>query len=172
MAEIDYRTVLYSLVNDGFVDIETIRAAVKKVEQAEVKEARNTQAWQDARLLLTELNDRIKANGRRPSRVNETAVSVIERLIRLDGKTTEEIRGIIDWCQGHDFWHTVILSPEKLRKHFDTMVAQRERDAGKKPKETIFPISTFDESEYDKVRAESVAKPTHIDLRSALRGMK
>lgn len=172
MAEVDYRAVLYALVNGGFLDIKTVREAVKNVQQEELKEARNTEAWQEARRLLTVLNDSIKANGRRPSRVNEAAVSVLERLIRLDGKTYDQIVSVIEWCQGHDFWHTVILSPEKLRKHFDTMLAQRERDGFKKPEVSTYPVGTFDEEVYAKVKVESVPMPSHINLRSALGGVK
>lgn len=176
MAEVDYRAVLYSLVNGGFLDIKTVREAVKNVQQEELKEARNTEAWQEARRLLTVLNDSIKANGRRPSRVNEAAVSVLERLIRLDGKTYDQIVSVIEWCQGHDFWHTVILSPEKLRKHFDTMLAQQERDGQVRPKVVeqvgLGYVATFDEEAHERVRRESIARPAHINLKSALKGVK
>ena len=39
---------------------------------------------------------------------------------------------MIEWVSCHDFWSSVILSPEKFRKHYDTMAAQRDRD-GRKP---------------------------------------
>ena len=33
----------------------------------------------------------------------------------------------VDWLTSHDFWSGVILSPEKFRKHFDSMQGQRDR---------------------------------------------
>jgi hypothetical protein len=45
----------------------------------------------------------------------------IDRLIRLDKRTPEEIEKIICWCQADDFWHKNILSTEKLKKQFDQL---------------------------------------------------
>lgn len=45
----------------------------------------------------------------------------VDRLIRLDNRTPDEIEQVIMWAQGHDFWHRNILSTEKLRKQFDKL---------------------------------------------------
>jgi hypothetical protein len=49
----------------------------------------------------------------------------IELLIRIDQRTPEEIRRVIDWCQQpNGFWGPNILSGRKLREKFDTLAGQ------------------------------------------------
>jgi hypothetical protein len=49
----------------------------------------------------------------------------IELLIRIDQRTPEEIRRVIDWCQQPGgFWGPNILSGRKLREKFDTLAGQ------------------------------------------------
>lgn len=51
------------------------------------------------------------------------------RLIReLDKRNEEQIEYLINWSQNNSFWQANILSPAKLRKQFDTLVAQVKRD--------------------------------------------
>lgn len=45
----------------------------------------------------------------------------IDRAIRLDKRTSDELRNVIDWCQQNDFWQSNILSTAKLRKQFDQL---------------------------------------------------
>lgn len=55
------------------------------------------------------------------------------RLMReRDGRTQEQIRYLIHWTQGNDFWCANILSTKKLREKFDTLVAQAKRVQGAK----------------------------------------
>jgi phage replication O-like protein O len=45
----------------------------------------------------------------------------IDKLIRIDGQSIEDISRVIIWCQEDNFWKSNILSPEKLRKKFDQL---------------------------------------------------
>ncbi len=45
----------------------------------------------------------------------------VDKMIRLDNRSVEDIERIIKWCQGDGFWRTAVLSTEKLRKQFDTL---------------------------------------------------
>lgn len=45
----------------------------------------------------------------------------IDFMIRLDGRTPDEIRRVIDWCQNDSFWKGNILSTAKLREKFDQL---------------------------------------------------
>ncbi len=45
----------------------------------------------------------------------------IDYLIRLDGRTPEEIEKVILWAQQDDFWMNNILSTSSLRKNFDQL---------------------------------------------------
>lgn len=56
----------------------------------------------------------------------------IEKAIRIDGRTQDDLISIIDWMyQGDAFWSGVILSGKKLREKFDAMIMQKNR--GSKP---------------------------------------
>ncbi|MQS44271.1 helix-turn-helix domain-containing protein [Companilactobacillus mishanensis] len=45
-----------------------------------------------------------------------------------DKRDYEKIKKMIDWCQTNDFWSTVVLSANKLRKQYDQMNAQAGRE--------------------------------------------
>lgn len=58
-------------------------------------------------------------------------------MIRLDKRKVEDIEAMIRWCQQHYFWHTNILSTEKLRKQYDQLSMQmkpRAKDPVEEPK--------------------------------------
>lgn len=57
---------------------------------------------------------------------------VIDRTIRIDGRTPEQVLWLFRWSQNHDFWNRNIRSPDKLRKHWDSLVL--EAKAERKPK--------------------------------------
>lgn len=46
----------------------------------------------------------------------------INKMIRIDKRSPDEIEKIIKWCQANDFWQNNILSTNKLRKQFDQLV--------------------------------------------------
>ena len=46
----------------------------------------------------------------------------IDLMIRIDKRTPDKIREVIDWCQADDFWCKNILSTNKLRKQYDKLV--------------------------------------------------
>ncbi|MBM2833391.1 MAG: hypothetical protein HW406_552 [Candidatus Brocadiaceae bacterium] len=46
----------------------------------------------------------------------------VSKMIRLDGRTPEDIEAVIQWCQQDSFWQNNVLSAEKLRKQFDALL--------------------------------------------------
>lgn len=46
----------------------------------------------------------------------------IDKLIRIDGQSAEDIKAVIVWCQEDSFWKSNILGTEKLRKKFDQLL--------------------------------------------------
>lgn len=57
----------------------------------------------------------------------------IEKAHRLDGRSWEALRGMIDYCYDvSDFWCTNIRSGAKLRKHYDQIESQIMRTAYKR----------------------------------------
>ena len=51
----------------------------------------------------------------------------IDLMIRIDKRTPEAIKNIIEWMQNDDFWYDKVLSTDKLRKQFDQLTTQKAR---------------------------------------------
>lgn len=51
----------------------------------------------------------------------------IDLMIRIDNRSPDEIRTMIDWSHRDSFWKANILSPGKLREKWDTLVAHKLR---------------------------------------------
>jgi len=49
-----------------------------------------------------------------------------DKMIRIDKRPIEQIRGVIKWCQLDEFWQNNILSVAKLRKQYDQLVLKME----------------------------------------------
>lgn len=79
---------------------------------------------QTAERLANLLADLIESNGNKRPSVTKKWILTIDRMMRLDERTEEEVEGAIRWSQKDEFWLSNILSPEKLRKHFDRMRMQ------------------------------------------------
>lgn len=45
----------------------------------------------------------------------------IDLMIRIDNRTVQDIKTVIDYCQNDSFWHSNILSTKKLRDKFDML---------------------------------------------------
>ena len=68
------------------------------------------------------------------------------RLMRqIDGRTHEQICALFDWANKDSFWHQNILSPRKLRKHFDELIvrSQKPKDEPKVQVDTVERDSAF-----------------------------
>lgn len=53
----------------------------------------------------------------------------IRLMMQQDDRTFEEIEDAINWSQANDFWYKNIRSAGKLRKQFDTLVAQADGES-------------------------------------------
>tara|TARA_Y100000593_G_scaffold19936_2_gene39962 strand:- start:6642 stop:7433 length:792 start_codon:yes stop_codon:yes gene_type:complete len=59
-----------------------------------------------------------------------------DRIHRLDKREIDEMVEVIEFCTKDDFWKTTILSPYKVRKHFDRLVLQKNKNRSKRPRFT------------------------------------
>lgn len=66
----------------------------------------------------------------------EIWASDFNKIVRIDHRTYEQVRWLIVYAEKHEFWSRNILSPNKLRKHFDRLVleAKSEKEKIQKPK--------------------------------------
>ncbi len=53
---------------------------------------------------------------RLPANWRESFAGTFDELLRLDKRTTDEIRKVSEWARADAFWSTNFLSPAKLRK--------------------------------------------------------
>lgn len=75
-----------------------------------------------AKLLLQEIK-KWHPTFKEPHSINYWAKS-IDEMIRLDKRTTEEIKETIFWCQNDHFWRKNILSGTSLRLKYDRLRAE------------------------------------------------
>ncbi|SMC17291.1 DNA replication protein DnaD [Clostridium acidisoli DSM 12555] len=54
----------------------------------------------------------------------ETWFKHFDYILRIDKRDIEEVKQVIKWCQHDSFWYKNILSPNKLREKYDTLVLQ------------------------------------------------
>jgi hypothetical protein len=131
----------------------------------------------DVMQIANVLNSKIVENGYSPFKVNKSSLRVIERLMRIDGKSCNEILAMITWSQADEFWLHNIRSPEKLRKHFETMAGQKLRhDKRVSENRAVIEDDAAKRAEAERARREAwertvaEAVPAPIDsLRDALR---
>lgn len=95
----------------------------------------------------------VKPDCKTPSSLKSWAKS-IDRIIRLDGKTPEQIIELFTWAQHDSFWTANIRSPDKLRAKWDqleiNMQRQNREKAGSQRNPTLEAINEL----YNKARRE------------------
>ena len=81
-----------------------------------------------ARRLCTQLADHIEALGAKRPTITHTWLTDMDRAIRIDQRTPEQLEACIRWLatpnRDAQFWSSNILSPKKLRANFDKMALQ------------------------------------------------
>lgn len=73
----------------------------------------------------------IEQNGSKRPTVTDKWILEMDKIHRIDGRSWEQITAAINWCQNDAFWRGNILSPAKLRKQYDQMRLQAQRDQKK-----------------------------------------
>ncbi len=86
-----------------------------------------SEIWGTAEDLANYLADKIEGNGSKRPTVTNDWILTVARLMDIDKRTPEQIRGAIDWCQADDFWAGNILSPMALRKQYERLRLQATR---------------------------------------------
>ena len=76
--------------------------------------------------------------------------SEVDKMLRLDNRTQEEMERLINWTQKHNFWKTNIRSMGKLREKFDNLELQM-RQAPTEPKDMKEQIREIQRKEDAKV---------------------
>ncbi len=59
----------------------------------------------------------------------------VDKILRIDGRTSEQIVWLFNWAQNNDFWVAHVRSPRKLREKWDTLEIQATRGRKKTSRE-------------------------------------
>jgi hypothetical protein len=77
--------------------------------------------------LCEHLADRLVANGCKRPRITQKWLDAARLLLDKDGKTAEQVRRAIDWCQDNEFWRSNIMSMPTLRDQYERLQLQARR---------------------------------------------
>ncbi len=89
----------------------------------------------DIETICRHLADKVEANGSKRPKITKRWRDSARLLLDEDGRTVEQVKGCIDWCQNDVFWRANVLSMPKLREKYDQLrlAAQRDSNNGFQP---------------------------------------
>ncbi len=96
--------------------------------QKTIKDSPNSDEVRMAQLLFSLIQNRNP--GHKKPDMEKWAIHV-DRMIRLDNRSIEDIEKIIKWCQEDEFWQNNILSTVKLRDKYDQLKLKMESENGR-----------------------------------------
>jgi hypothetical protein len=83
----------------------------------------------DVERICIRLADRIEGNGSKRPAITKSWRDAARLMLDRDGRAEADVLAAIDWCQGHDFWRSNVLSLPKLREKYDTLRLQAGRES-------------------------------------------
>lgn len=98
----------------------------KDSQQSQKRYADDSQYMKAAIYLFEKIKERLP-NKKEPNFQNWA--DEVRKTVELDGVPIERYKKVLDWSQNDDFWQANILSTNKLRKQFDTIYLQMQRDS-------------------------------------------
>ncbi|MEU6858847.1 hypothetical protein AB0B28_08240 [Glycomyces sp. NPDC046736] len=83
----------------------------------------------DVERLCEHLADWVEKNGSKRPTVTKKWRDAARLMLDRDGRTEEQVRTAIDWCQQDEFWKPNVMSMPKLREKYDQLrlAAQRQQ---------------------------------------------
>ena len=94
-------------------------------QQSQKRYADDSQYMKAAVYLFEKIKERLP-NKKEPN--FQKWADEVRKTVELDGVPIERYKQVLDWSQNDDFWQANILSTDKLRKKFDTIYLQMQRD--------------------------------------------
>jgi hypothetical protein len=103
---------------------QTRREHPNNLNQEECPSSDDALLYIEVKELCSTLQSHIVENGFKPFAEGKSSLAAMERLLRIDHRTFDQVKYIIEWSQKDEFWLTNIRSPQKLRDKFDTLLGQ------------------------------------------------
>lgn len=96
----------------------------------------------------------IKRNNQKAKEPNfQKWAKQFDYILRIDKRDIEEVKKVIVWCQDDGFWFKNILSPDKLRKHYDRLILQMNEPKKSNKREIVIkkddPFTNYTQRKYD-----------------------
>jgi len=106
----------------------TVATETSQIRKAILKESQNKEVPKQYLYLCNLLADLMVANGVKRPTISGKWIADIDKLIRIDEKTVEQVEAAIRWSQADSFWSSNIHSPAALRKQYEKMRLQAQRN--------------------------------------------
>jgi len=90
----------------------------KREKRKEIKKNPNYVEMVDLLISRIEKNDPKYFNGKNKEAKRKNWYDPVRKLVEIDGRSLEEVKAVIDWCQSDSFWKNNIFSTVKLRQQF------------------------------------------------------
>lgn len=79
------------------------------------------------------LADLVERNGSKRPNITERWLVEADRLMRIDGRTEEQVEKAIRWSQTDDFWRGNVMSMPALREKYDRLRLAAQRNGSSRP---------------------------------------
>ena len=83
---------------------------------------------EDVERVCTHLVDRIVSNGSNPPTITDEWRTAARLLLDKDGRPEDKVHAAIDWCQDSEFWRSNIMSVPALRKQYERLRLQAQKE--------------------------------------------
>ena len=83
---------------------------------------------EDVERVCAHLVDRIVSNGSNPPTVTDEWRTAARLLLDKDGRPEDKVHAAIDWCQDSEFWRSNIMSTPALRKQYERLRLQAQKE--------------------------------------------
>jgi hypothetical protein len=110
----------------------TVGTESSQIRKAIIKESQDKEIPKQYLYLCNLLADLMVGNGVKRPTISGKWVGDIDKLIRIDEKTVEQVEAAIRWSQADSFWSSNIHSPAALRKQYEKMKLQAQRSKSSK----------------------------------------
>jgi len=104
---------------------------------------------EDVERICAHLVERIVSNGSNPPTITDEWRTAARLLFDKDGRPEDKVHAAIDWCQDSEFWRSNIMSMPALRKQYERLrlQAQKEQRASA-GKTSAIKQTSFSDEEY------------------------
>lgn len=103
--------------------------------------------------LCRHLADHVEANGSRRPQITAKWRDAARLMLDVDGRTVDQVRRCIEWCQADEFWRGNVLSMPKLREKYEQLRLQANRSQN-----GAAHVQQVTDDRYDRQMARAVAK--------------